>query len=377
DRAAWLARCRAAYDGPLAGAGGWGHCAEANWQRHPYADHAAAIWRLDGALPKFVRDGATTLWPGGAHLPDDAGWFVAGQAKRWADFTRERARGVVETVRADGTVGYVGEFLRGHFEDTSSGQCGQAAVALLEYARTSGDRGALAIGLGLLEASERFTTPRGAQVWELSLHTPDILAAAHQVHARVLAFEQTNERRWLDSARHWAVRGLPFVYLRDDEPALPYATIAVFGATHWRAPLWIGLPVQWCGLVYADALARLGAHDDALPWRRVAEGILRAGQHMQSGAGPLVGCLPDSFVLRAARGAGPWINPGALLALDARLRGEPFDLHVLDLKDGHRAASAFPLREVDGELRAVAGPAKVQVVIDGREVVEVPGPGGR
>jgi hypothetical protein len=56
---------------------------------------------------------------------------------------------------------------------------------------------------------------------------------------------------------------VPFVYLVNPTAAQssgavgPYATIPVLGATNWQAPNWIGLPVEWCGLVYADSLARL------------------------------------------------------------------------------------------------------------------------
>jgi len=374
DQAAWLDLCRAAFAGPLRGDGGFGHCAEPNWARQPFADLASAVFRLHGALPDFVQGGRVDLVPGGAHLSDDAAWFVAGQAGRWAAFTRERAAATAKAQREDGTWAYAGPYRRGHYEDTASGPCGAAAVTLLEFARLSGDQQALDAGRRALAAAARFDTPRGAQTWELSLHTPDVLAAAHLVRAHVQAFELTQDRAFLDGARRWAVRGLPFVYLRA-APALPYATIAVFGATNWRAPLWIGLPVQWCGLVYADALARLAPHDETFPWRTVAEGVLRAGQHQQARNGPMVGCLPDSWDLRTRQGHGPWINPGALYSLDRRLRGEPVDLEVLVLPDGRRAVSAWPLAQEGEQLRARAGRERVPVVIDGREVVEVPGDG--
>lgn len=370
---AWQSLCREALEGPLRSDAGFGHCVEPNWPRQPYVDHCSAWWRLTGALPAAVAGGSVALVPGGAHLHDDAAWFVAGQAGAWAAQVGQRAAVLRDSQRADGTWEYRGPYRRGHFEDTSSGLCGERAELLLWHARVSGDAASLAAGLRALAASERFATPRGAQTWELSLHTPDILAAAHQVSARVLAFELTGDPRHLAAARVWAVRGLPFIYLRDDAPAMPFATIAVFGATNWRAPLWIGLPVQWCGLVHADALARLAAHDDALDWRAIAAGIQAAARRMQAGDGPFRGCLPDSFDLRAGRGNGPWINPCAMLALDARLRGEPWELAVCTLGDGRRATSAWPLREVDGALRADAGRDAVQVVVDGHEVVTVPG----
>jgi len=143
--------------------------------------------------------------------------------------------------------------------------------------------------------------PRGAQTWEIPLHTPDILAAAHLVRAYTLGYELSGDTRLLEQARSWAWTGVPFVYLTAPTPAPVglYNTIAVLGATGWRAPVWIGLPVQWCGLVYADALYRFAGHDPGGPWKRLADGIVSAGvQHTW----PLSdadrgGLLPDSYQL--------------------------------------------------------------------------------
>ncbi len=44
---------------------------------------------------------------------------------------------------------------------------------LLDYARLTGDPRALAAGLRTLDYMKRFCVPRGAQVWEVPLHTPD------------------------------------------------------------------------------------------------------------------------------------------------------------------------------------------------------------
>jgi hypothetical protein len=104
----------------------------------------------------------------------------------------------------------------------------------------------------------------------------------------------------------------------------PYSTIAVLGATSWKAPVWFGRPVQWCGLVYADALYRLAPHDDAGPWRQLADGITAAGlQHTWRANDPeRVGLLPDFYELREQTSAGPAINPGTVGANAVRLYGE-------------------------------------------------------
>src|SRR5688500_11826110 len=160
--------------------------------------------------------------------------------------------------------------------------------------------------------------PRGAQTWEVPLHTPDVLASAHLVHAYTLGFELTGDASFLDQARYWAWTGVPFVYLVNPTGGRvgPYATIAVYGATNWEAPVWFGQPVQWCGLVYADALYRLAPRDPAGPWKQLADGITASGvqQSWPSSDAQRQGLLPDFFHLREQRADGPAINPGTLQA---------------------------------------------------------------
>src|SRR5262249_24712773 len=99
-----------------------------------------------------------------------------------------------------------------------------------------------------------------------------------------------------------------------------YSTIAVFGATHWQAPVWLGLPVQWCGLVYADALYRLVRHDPRGPWKKLADGITVSGiqQSWPAHNAQFQGLLPDSFVLREQHRNGPAINPATVDACAVR-----------------------------------------------------------
>lgn len=110
-----------------------------------------------------------------------------------------------------------------------------------------------------------------------------------------------------------------------------YSTIAVLGATQWIAPNWIGLPVQWCGLVYADALLRLAPHDSGGPWRTLAHGIALAGiQHTHPASEPEAqGLLPDSFDLRTQSRNPVPINPATLLPVALQALGEArvYDLH--------------------------------------------------
>jgi hypothetical protein len=196
-------------------------------------------------------------------------------------------------------------------------------------------------GLRLLRVlRRRFSdgVPRGAQTWEIPLHTPDILASAYLVRAFALGYELTGEPEMLSVARYWAWTGVPFVYLThpttEERAVGPYATIPVLGATNWTAPNWIGLPVQWCGLVYAQGLFDLARHDPGGPWRALAEGIAASGIAQTYPIDhPHRGLLPDSFKLSSQWRNPPDINPGTLqplaLRLLAKASASPYEFHAL------------------------------------------------
>ena len=366
DRDAQWELCLAALNGPLKNEQGWGHCAEPKWGRQPFADMASTIFRLTGQVPDLPR-----LVPGGAHIRNESAYFLSGRAAEWLRLWQRRAGNLTTQQKSDGSYRYRGQYLRGHFEDTSSGLCGLRAVELLEFARRTGDERARQAGVKTLDYMKRFRTPRGAQVWELSLHTPDIMASAHLVRAYVLGFEITGNREYLTLARKWALTGLPFVYQWSQYPTMAYATVPVYGATNWRAPNWIGLPVQWCGLVYADALTRLAPLDKSFDWLQLAEGILIAGEQMQYPEGDLIGCLPDIFSLPPQQRAGPSINPGALVSLRLTLSGELAGLAVAE--DGsHRVVSPFPVVLRNGKAHVDARPGvSYQIVVDGSQIIDV------
>jgi len=227
-----------------------------------------------------------------------------------------------------------------HWERHANGLTAATLHALLEAAAFTGDPELRREGLRRLRQMDRYTNgvPRGAQTWEIPLHTPDILASAYLVRAYTLGWELTSDPRFLAQARHWAWTGVPFVYLvnpggpRGAPSAAPgpvgvYATIPVLGATQWVAPNWMGLPVQWCGLVYADALYRLAPHDPGGPWRKLADGITASGVQQAwplpgepGGTSPeRQGLLPDSYALRTGVRNDAAINPGTLQACAVRL----------------------------------------------------------
>jgi hypothetical protein len=331
-----------------------------------FADHASAIWRITGKTPDLPQ-----LQFGGAHVANHASYFVTGRAADWLRTINGMADGLIRAQQPDGSYRYGGEYRRGHFEDTASGICSRPAYQLLEQAYCTGSRESLAAALKTLEFMKRFRTPRGAQTWEVPLHTPDILASGQAVWAYVRAYQLTGDRGHLAEARRWAITGLPFVYQWSNQPIMRYATTPVLGATNWKAPNWIGLPVQWCGTVYAYGLMLLAPYDETLDWKRVAEGILICGEQMQYPDGPSIGCLPDVFELESQSRRPADINPGALVSLRLLVAGKLDGLAVA-ADERHRVVAPFPVTVSDGKAHIEARPGvKYQVLIDGTRIVDV------
>lgn len=353
-----------ALSGPLKTEAGWGHCAEPNWGRAPYADMASTIWRLTGQIPPLPR-----LVPGGAHVTNDSIFFITGRAAEWKELRAGQVQNLLRQQQADGSFRYDGPMRRGHFENTASGVCARPALTLLEYAWLTGDQPALDAALRTLDYMKRFDVPRGAQVWEVPLHTPDLLASAYSVWAYVLAYEMTGRKEHLAEARRWALSGIPFVYLWSRYPVMLYATPPVFGATHWKHS-WIGLPVQWVGGVYAYALALLAPHEPSLDWKHLARGILLSAEQQQYPDGPWAGLLPDSFVLASQKRNPPRINPCALVSLRLVLDGQLDSLAVAaDAK--HRVAAPFPVALRDGKAHIQARQGlRYQILVNG-QIVDV------
>ncbi len=260
------------------------------------------------------------------HVRTSAPALVYGAVSANLTRAEEHARGLLKRFEAEGFIRYRPEpggldYGRTHWAPDANGLTAAVVEAVLYEAAFSGDRELIEAGLRHLRALlERYrdSVPRGAQTWEIALHTPDILAAAHLVRAAVLGYELSGDPRLLEAAEYWAWTGVPFVYLNPptDQPVGLYAAIAVLGATQWIAPNWIGLPVQWCGLVYADALLHLARHCAGGPWRQLAEGIVRSGiqQTYPASDSSNAGLLPDSFNLRAQTRNPANINPATVLA---------------------------------------------------------------
>jgi hypothetical protein len=258
------------------------------------------------------------------HIRHPAEALIFGSVAENAATALAEGRGQVGVFQPNGAVLYSApasgnDLAKTHWSREANGLAATHVSAVLERAAFSGDRALISEGIRLLHALDKFrdTVPRGAQTWEVPLHTPDILASAYLVRAYLMGYELAGESDFLAQAKYWAFTGVPFVYLTPPTPAPVgvYSTTPVFGATQWVAPNWIGLPVQWCGLVYGDAIRRLARFDPEGPWLQLANGIAAAGiQHCHTSAEPdKQGLLPDSFDLRAQQRNPVPINPATLL----------------------------------------------------------------
>ena len=244
--------------------------------------------------------------------------------------------------------------------------------SMLSGAVWTGDESLIAETLAVLD---KFTAiygndvPRGAQPWEMPLHTPDILASGHLVECYVKGYLLSGNPRYLGRARYWAQTGMTMIYFVDPPTDKPnpigrYATIGVIGATHWASPNWIGLPVQWCGLVYSAAIADLAEVDtdaeSAALWRHLAKGITASGvdQSFLPSDGDKVGLLPDSFQPVEQVRRVPAINPGTVQENLSNFVGLPY-YRVIRAVPGGNA-----LVHVPGRVTARQPRAKEQVRVE-------------
>ena len=244
----------------------------------------------------------------------------------------------------------------GKWGDTVVGICASPAHTILRYARITGDQAAAKAGLRALKFMERFRIPAGAQAWECPLYEPDILASAWALAAYLEGYRLTGDRRLLDIARYWAKTGLPFLYAynRPDTPGMRYASIPVFGTTFYTHS-WLGVPVQWNGLVYAYHLQKLAEVDDSFPWRKVAEGITNSATHQQvPEEGKLKGTYCDGWYEFCTDKRGAWINPEDILVNLFTLRGHNPDVSTailgpsgkpIHISSGARVSAASVSRE--------------------------------
>ncbi|MCC7493510.1 MAG: hypothetical protein IT204_14240 [Fimbriimonadaceae bacterium] len=274
-------------------------------------EHAQTI--LDTTLAEQGEGGLAS--PAGCHILRGNLPFVYGHLDGALPALRAAAYQSIGSMAADGSWGYSPppgmEFL-GPRGTRELGTCAVPAQAIWRWARLTGDPEAIGAGRRALAYLDRFVVPAGAQGWECPIHQPDVLAAAAAIRCYVDAYRTTGEQRWRDRAVYWARSGLPFIYLWEapGKPGMKHASIPVFGST-WFTHSWLGVPVQWCGLVYAYALRQLAAIDHSRPWQELAWGITVSGMIQQFGDEEprLKGCYPDGWYERFTKRNPPYINP--------------------------------------------------------------------
>jgi len=315
-----------------------------------------------------ARDLAVTKLPPGqpylsavSHTRTPTAPFVFGGIDSYVERRRADAESLLAQFDEQGIKPYRPgkvDYGRTHFAHHANGHAAADVTRILEAATLSADPELIARGLALLDKQTTLyanSVPRGAQVWEVPLHTPDILASAYLVKAYTLGYMIARKPEYLEQARYWAWTGVPFVYLANptEGEVGPYATIAVLGATNWKAPSWFGRPVQWCGLVYGSALHLLSHYDKDGPWAQIAKGITATGLQMTwpTSDQRRQGLLPDFFHLREQLSDGPAINPGTVQAHIPELfdRGALYDVRRL-AKTGwflHAPCAIRDLKETD------------------------------
>ncbi|MBC7328503.1 hypothetical protein H5T87_10415 [bacterium] len=220
------------------------------------------------------------------------------------------------------------------------GTCARNAWQVLRYARISGDKKCLESGIKALEFMKRFAVPRGAQSWEIPLHAPDVLAASDSVDAYIEGYRITRDKKYLEEAKKWARKALPFIYMWNDKkfPFMRYSTIIVFGAS-FHTTSWFGRPVQWCGLRLAYALLKLWDYDKSFPWKTVAEGLIRSAMYQQDEKGENIALWPDSIGVikgdKASWQAYPLFSPVMILKCVYKLLDRDSEPQTIIIKGLH------------------------------------------
>ncbi|NOY83133.1 MAG: hypothetical protein GXP31_19225 [Kiritimatiellaeota bacterium] len=263
-----------------------------------------------------------------AEFPFHYGEMPAGLGRLRAD-----ARAALDSQESDGGWGYYPDEQRralGKRGTRVIGIAARNASVLAKWAAVSGDPETTGGLRRALEHMRRYTVPRGAQGWECPILEPDVLAAAYAIRTYVWAYMALGDPKLLEHARYWARTGLAFQYAWDDgkHPGMRYAGIPVFGSTFFNHS-WIGLPVQWCALVYAYSLQELMRFDPDPLWKKQVEGITVSAMFQQwpMDNRELAGTYPDSFGQWFTRRNPVHINPEnievnllALHGLDPGLR---------------------------------------------------------
>lgn len=291
------------------------HCYE--WEPAPAPQFGALLW-LDYLITgnadakqralEIVRN-ADLLSNACCHVMRYEAAFHFAKDKRPFERLIEIGRGLARSMPATGEWTFQPDKRReslGKRGDAVLGTSACNAWTLGYLARITGDEEMRKALEKCLDALKKYRVPRGGQAWECPLYEPDLLAAGYAVGAYVEGYRVTGRADYLEQAKYWAKTGLPFLYQWGHRPGMRYASIPVFGTTFFTHS-WMGVPVQWNGLVYGFCLQQLAEYDPK--WRTVAEGVTISGMYQQETDGPRKGTYPDAWYGWCTIKGGPFLNP--------------------------------------------------------------------
>ena len=355
------------------------HCI--GWPKGPFVGHAVPLLLvardsadlddtggftrsdIEQRVQKLIdRVGPAGTWtPSGCHIVLGELPFYVGGVSESLSAMRASARGQLAS-RKDGLWRWAPRSEKhaslGTSGDHTLGQAARPTLVALRAARLSGDRELAKAALEARKQMDLYAVPRGAQMWECPLYQPDILAAAYAIRAECEAYRLTGEREHLDRARYWAWTGMPFFYTWElpGRAAMPYNVVSVIGST-FHTHSWLGLPVVWCGLVYAYALQDFAEFDDSFPWLTIATGITRSAMVQQYTSGPSRGAYPDSWDIKSNEPRPADINPENILMNALRLRGQSPEIAFTRLSGANGAVylnAAGSIESVQGDVASGA-----------------------
>ncbi|HOX37364.1 MAG TPA: hypothetical protein PL033_05175 [Candidatus Brocadiia bacterium] len=278
--------------------------------------------------------------PACCHIMWGSAAFYTGHLRAARTALVAQADALLGSQRADGAWSFSPDEQRKALGDpdyASQGIVSRNAYSLWRIARLTGYEPAIEGGRRALAYHERFSIPHGAQGWECPIYQPDVLGSAYGLAAFLEAYEAVGDPAYLEKAVYWARTGICFHYMWQDgnvPPWMLYAGIPVFGTTFFTHS-WMGVPVQWCSLVYAYWLQRLSQYDHSYPWTQLAEGITISGERQLldfDDARKRTGTYPDSLGRRMTVHNGPFINPEDILLNRMSLEGSDTEVRTIVLR---------------------------------------------